>query len=348
MNENRSERDVAVQRLMELCAVDTTTGQEAALTPTLRHMLEGMGARVTLQRAQGDRDNVLATWSHNPRLLFSTHTDTVPPFLPPHRDDECVYGRGSIDAKGQIVAQWAVIERLLAAGARDLAWLGVVGEETDSLGAKAALSLAPSLETVRAVVNGEPTGNQLATGQRGVLHLRLSCRGRAGHSSTPSAGRSAIWPLLDWLQTLRSEPRPSDPDLGDEIWNLASIGGGRAPNVIPDAAHAELFVRALPGSDFATLAQQLAPEDADVEILSEAPADRFPRVPGFAHSVVPFGSDAPRLRQLARSRMVALIGPGDIELAHSADERLRLADLDAGIDLIQRLAERFLREPGPT
>lgn len=340
-----TERARAVQRLLDLCAVDSTTGREHAVLPTLRTMLEGAGASVSVQRVEGGRDNMLATWSPTPRVLFTTHTDTVPPFIAPRDTDDAVWGRGSIDAKGQIVAQLAAIERLLATGERHVAWLGVVGEETDSAGAKAALALAPDLESVRAVINGEPTGNHLATGQRGILHLRLSCRGRAAHSSTPEAGRSAIWPLLDWLQLLRNEPRPSDPELGEEIWNLATIAGGRAPNVIPDAAAAELFVRALPGSDFATLAQQLAPAGGDVEVLGETPGDRFPRIAGFPRRSVPFGSDAPRLRHLARDRMVVLVGPGDIELAHSQDEHLRLVDLDAGIDLVHQLAQRFLRDP---
>lgn len=344
-NAGRSERARALERLLALCKVDSTTGREAALEPVLLPMLEAAGARVHRQRVAGDRHNVLATWSETPRLLLSTHLDTVPPYLPPRVDGERVHGRGTIDAKGQIVAQLAVIERLLAAGERDLAWLGVVSEETDSLGAQSALSLAPRLATVRVLLNGEPTGNHLATGQRGVLHLRLSCQGRAAHSATPSAGRSAIWPLLDWLQVLRHEPRPTDPELGDEIWNLALIRGGRAPNVVPDLAEAELFVRALPGSDFATRVQQLAPDGGQVEIVTETPADRFPRVPGFAHRPVPFGSDAPRLRRLARDRTVVLVGPGDIELAHSVDEHLRLEDLDSGIELQHRLATRFLREP---
>jgi len=344
MSDASTERARAVERLLELCAVDSTTGHEEELLPALRAMLEDTGARVEMQRVQGDRQNVFATWSDAPRVLFSTHTDTVPPFLPPTASGETVRGRGTIDAKGQIVTQLAAIERLLGEGQRDLAWLGVVAEEVDSLGAKAALTLAPRLDRLRAVINGEPTGNRLATGQRGIVHLRLSCQGRAAHSGTPEAGRSAIWPLLDWLQALRTAPRPHDPELGDEIWNLGLIAGGRAPNVVPDLASADLFVRSLPNSDFTSVVQQHAPQGGAVEVLYETPSDRFPRLPGFSHCVVPFGSDAPRLRQLAKGRMVALVGPGDISLAHSPDEHLRLRDLDDGIDLVHRLATRFLRE----
>src|SRR5690606_16205186 len=266
----------------------------------------------------------------------------VPPFIPPRVQGDRVEGRGTVDAKGQIVAQLAAIAGLLRRGERDVAWLGVVGEETDSIGAQAALALAPRLRGLRAVIDGEPTGNRLATGQRGILHLRLCCTGKAAHSGTPEVGRSAIWPLLDWLQALRARPRPVDPDLGPEIWNLGRIEGGRAPNVVPDFAAADLFVRALPGSDFASVAAGLAPEGGQAEALHGTPADRFPRIPGHEHAVVPFGSDAPRLRRLAADGTVVLVGPGAIERAHSEDEHVLLDELRDGIDLLQRLAARFL------
>jgi acetylornithine deacetylase len=337
---DHEEREAMAQRLLALCAVDSTTGREDALLPVLP-MLRASDARVDVLPVAGTRANVLATWSDQPRLLFSTHLDTVPPYLPPTRAGDRIAGRGTIDAKGQIVVQLSSIERLLRAGERDLAWLGVVGEETDSIGARAATTLVPRLTKLRAVLNGEPTGNRLATGQRGILHLRLQCAGRAAHSATPEVGRSAIWPLLEWLHTLRAQPRPVDPDLGPEIWNLGLIAGGRAPNVVPDLAHAELFVRALPGSDFAALAQRLAPDGGRVELLHQTAADRFPRLDGFSHALVPFGSDAPRLRVLVPDRTVVLAGPGAIELAHSTDEHVTLPQLADGVDLLCRLASHF-------
>ncbi len=344
MNRPTSELELMIRRLIALCAVDSTTGQEDALLPVILPLLESLGATVDVIPVRDARANVLARWSDAPEILFSTHLDTVPPYLPPRETTDAVWGRGTCDAKGQIVAQLATIERLLRAGCRDVAWLGVVGEETDSIGAQAAASLRERLSTVRAVLNGEPTKNRLGTGQRGITHLRLACHGRTAHSGTPELGRSAIWPLIDWLGALRHAPRPTDPDLGPEIWNLGLIRGGQAPNVVPDEAQADLFVRSLPGSDFADLAARLAPPDGQVALIHHTPADKFPRLPGFEHALVPFGSDAPRLRNLARDRMVVLAGPGAIELAHSPDEHLTTADLAAGVDLFHRLALHFLEQ----
>lgn len=328
----------------ELCAVDSTTGREDALLPVLRAQLAELGLAVELIEVAPGRHNVLA-WSGQPRLLFSTHCDTVPPFIAPRRDGDTLWGRGTCDAKGQMIAHFAVIAELAARGMRDVAWLGVVGEETDSLGGKHAEQTLPGrFPQLRAVFNGEPTHNILGTGQRGVRILELACTGVAAHSGTPELGRSALWPLLDWLQALRREQRPVDAELGPEVWNLGTLSGGRAPNVIPDEARAVLMLRELPESDFLQRVQALRPECGSVrEINCTAPA-RFPAVPGFQRATVTFGSDAPRVRALVPSGAVVLAGPGAIEVAHTEHEHLTRADLDAGVDLLLRLADHFLNE----
>lgn len=328
--------------LTDLCAVDTTSGREDAGLEPLEALLRALGADVLRQPVAPGRTNVLARWGE-PRVLFSTHLDTVPPYLPPRWEGDVLWGRGACDAKGQVVAQLAAVGDLLQGGARGLAWLGVVGEETDSAGAQAALELAPSLADVRALINGEPTENLLATGQRGVVHLRLTCRGRAAHSGTPERGRSATWPLLDWLAALRRLPAASDPELGPELWNLGLLRAGEAANVVPAHAEAHLLARTLPGSRLVDEVRRLTPADAQVEVLLDEAPDRFPDVPGFERAPVPFGSDAPRLRALVPDRTVVLAGPGTITVAHSPDEQLSLADLRAGAALNARLAARYLR-----
>lgn len=332
-----------LRQVFDLCAADSTSGREDGGLPPLRRLLAELGAEVLEQPVAEGRTNVLALWG-DPRVLFSTHLDTVPPYLPPTLSEGAVRGRGSCDAKGQIVAQLEAIRRLCEEGHDGFAWLGVVGEETDSEGAQRALDLAPHFRGCRALVNGEPTGNRLATGQRGVLHLRLSCQGTAAHSGRPELGRNAAWPLLDWLQELRSLPLREDPELGPEVWNLGLLAAGEALNTVPSAARADLLARLAPGSDFQDRVAELAPEDGSVAVCLDEPADRYPRVPGFDHAPMPFGSDAPRLRALISDRTVVLAGPGSIDVAHGPDEHLSLADLEAGVALNRRLALHFLQE----
>jgi len=334
-------RDRLANLLLDLCAVATPSGAEDAGLPALRAILSEMGASLTEQPVAPGRTNLLATWGE-PELLFSTHLDTVPPFLPTRREGTRIHGRGACDAKGQILAQLAAIHQLRLEGVAGLAWLGVVGEETDSAGAREALKLAPRFARLRGLINGEPTENRVATGQRGALHLHLECRGVAAHSGSPERGHSALWDLSDWLQKLRAEERPMDPLLGPEVWNLGLLRGGIAPNVIPAHAEAELLARTLPGSDFESRVADLCPEQGCVVVRLSEPPDRYPVLEGFPMAPMPFGSDAPTLRALVPDRAVALAGPGSIAVAHTDQEYLDLEDLEAGIALNRRLAIHFL------
>jgi acetylornithine deacetylase len=330
-----------IARLMALCAAETTSGAEDVGLPVLRQLLQELGATLVEQPVAEGRTNLLALWGR-PRVLFSTHLDTVPPYFLPRIEGEALIGRGACDAKGQIVAQLAAVKTLLDEGREGLAWLGVVGEETDSAGALAALGLAHRLRDLKVLINGEPTELKLATGQRGVQHLLLHCEGRAAHSGSPELGHNATWPLLDWLQRLREQPRPVDPQLGRELWNLGLLQAGEAVNSIPAKAEAHLLARVVPGSTFLDEVRRLAPPGGSVDLRLDEPADLYPSVPGFDLAPMPFGSDAPALRALVPDRTVVLAGPGSITVAHTLDEHLALTDLEAGVDLNRRLALHFL------
>lgn len=327
-----------------LCAVDTTTGQEGNLLPLLVELFKGLGARIHLQSVEGGRSNLLAIWG-KPRVLFSTHLDTVPPYIAPKREGNRLWGRGTCDAKGILVSMTEAIRMILGEGNRDIAFLGVVGEETDSLGARLALELKETLHEVEAVINGEPTGNRLATGQKGSLHLRLRCHGKSAHSGTPEEGVNAAFPLLDWIAAIRSLPLPEDPRLGPELWNLGTLKTGRAINIIPDEGEANLFARTVPGSTFRQDVLRLRPEQGEVEVIFEREPEYFPAIEGFPMAPVPFGSDAHALRNLARDRFVVMTGPGSIRVAHTDEEYLDLPEALEGAAQYVDLASVLLARP---
>lgn len=340
--------------LLALCEVDTTTGFEDRGLETLKcevRRLESAvpGVRVDIheQCVAPGRTNVLVTFGASPKVLLSTHLDTVPPYIAPRIEGDVVFGRGTCDAKGQIVAQLEVIRRMLVAGRRDVAWLGVIGEETDSIGAVKALELRSRLPDLLGLINSEPTKNQLATGQRGIEQLRLECEGIAAHSGSPEKGRSAILDLIDWLNRLRAEPNPSDPELGEEVFNIGIIAGGGALNVIPAYAEAKIMARTIPGSNFTERVKQAMPPSGRLERFHATQADRYPPLLDLPRAAVPFGSDAPRLRVLAKDGLVALVGPGSIDVAHTIHEHLALDDLEAGIALLERLTNHLLGIESP-
>jgi acetylornithine deacetylase len=342
-----AERDAAsewmVEQVLRLCRCDSTTGREDPMLGELTDLLGAEGAEVSTLEAAPGRTNVLATWG-TPKVLFTTHLDTVAPYIPPVLEAGVIRGRGTCDAKGQIVAQLAAIRQLLAEDQEEIAWLGVVGEESDAIGAAAAARWARQLEQVALIVNGEPTGLVLAAGQRGYLHMRLRCRGHAAHSGSPELGRSAVWPLIDWLAGLRARPTPTDPDLGEEVWNLGVLAGGRAANIIPDEATAEILCRPLVDSDFEAWVRRSTPQGGALEILVDEKPARYAKLAGFDYAPMPFGSDLPALMSIFPDAAVALAGPGSIAVAHTAEEHIKIADLEAGATLNRRLALHVIKK----
>src|SRR5271156_7034254 len=144
----------------QLVDIESITGNEAPVGDVLHGGLVRLGYQANQLAVEGNRRNVYATSTQQPKpdIVFSTHMDTVPPFIPSSEDEARIYGRGSCDAKGIIAAQIAAAERLRREGIY-VGLLFVVGEERDSLGAKAANEYAAKDRAHRCkyLVNGEPT-----------------------------------------------------------------------------------------------------------------------------------------------------------------------------------------------
>lgn len=351
MKSLQSVEESCLRLVAELCSTYTPAGREAALLPQLEARLRGLGASVRPYPLGPGRANLLATWGE-PRILFSTHLDVVPPDLACRASADAVEARGACDAKGQIAAQLGAIELLLERGLRDIAWLGVAGEETDSIGAKASLELAPAFAACRAIVVGEPTGSALATGQKGFVRARLRCAGKTAHGGMPELGRNAILDLMDWLAAIRAAEGASDPSLGAEAWNVGLVSGGRAANVVPDLAEAELSLRTVPGGRLRAAVELAAPEGArpegaTLEVLVDDPWSFFDAPEGFPRAAVPFGSDLPVMRGIAAGAAAILAGPGSITVAHTGIERITREELSSGIRLFRDLGLYYLQGRSP-
>ena len=171
---------------------------------------------------------------------------------------------------------------------------------------------------------------------------RLTAESAAVVAGANRGGQTSVPAIHDWLQRLRDQPRPVDPTLGPELWNLGLLQCGEALNSVPAKAEAHLLARVVPGSTLLADVRRLAPMEGTVDLRLDEPADLYPILPGFDHSPMPFGSDAPALRALVPDRTVVLAGPGSIKVAHALDEHLNLSDLEAGVDLNRRLALYFL------
>jgi acetylornithine deacetylase len=325
-----------------LVALETPTGSEQAATDLLDGVLRRAGYRTVRQPVSAGRDNLYA-YRERPELVFSTHLDTVPPYLPLTEDGDAIRGRGSCDAKGLAAAMIAAAERLAGAGERRVGLLFVVGEENGSDGAKAAADFGPR---GRFLINGEPTDNRLSVGQKGTLRVDLTATGRAAHSGYPEEGSSAIAALLDTIERIRHLPLPHDPLLGPSTLNLGLVSGGVAPNVIPPHATAQLLVRTVEptGPLKAAIRERLAP-GVSVAFPVELPFHKAGGAPpGWDTTVVSFASDLPFLAGWGEGYQ---LGPGNIRVAHTAEEHILKSDLLRGVDLYVRLATDLLSREGP-
>jgi acetylornithine deacetylase len=314
------------------------TGDEKSAGEFLANHLSTLGYKVERQEVATDRFNVIATTGESPHIVFSTHVDTVPPFIASSEDGEYIYGRGSCDAKGIIAAQIFAAEQLRKNGMHHIGLLFTIDEELSSLGAQAANN-HPLASECRFLINGEPTDNRLATGTKGSLRLIVTTTGRAAHSAYPEVGDSAIEKLLDVLSDVRAIEWPSDDFFGDTTCNIGVLNGGTRPNVIPDQARAELQIRLATDIERVRgVVEKAIAGRANVKYESAHDPVRLFSVAGFDDCVVRFTTDIPYLSNWGKA---LLIGPGSILDAHTEHERIAKHELERAIDLYVGLANKL-------
>jgi acetylornithine deacetylase len=327
----------------ELIEIESITPNEERMGAFVYDRLEDLARRfhgvTEKSEVEPHRFNVFAFFGDAPVVTLSTHMDTVPPFVPYREDADIIWGRGACDTKGIIACMLCAAEELLEAGHRGFGLLFVVGEERNSAG---ALFAARNPRGSRFLINGEPTENRLAIGGKGALRYEIDARGRMAHSAYPELGESATEKLLDALERIRRIPLPVDPVLGRSTLNIGTLTGGRAPNVIPDEARAEIFIRLV--SDSAPTRQ--AVEDAVCGLASanfvlEIPAARFGQLPGFETCVVAYATDIPAFG--GAWGQPYLLGPGTIHVAHTLNEHVSKQQLREAVTLYARMV-RDLKE----
>ncbi|MEY2395226.1 MAG: acetylornithine deacetylase [Acidobacteriaceae bacterium] len=326
----------------QLIDIESITGNEADIGEFLFRELCRLGYQTKKMAVEGVRANVYATSPEelHPSVVFSTHMDTVPPFIRSSEDATRIFGRGSCDAKGIIAAQIAAAERLRQQGVY-VGLLFVVGEERDSLGAQVANEYAASQPAhgCKYLINGEPTENRIAWASKGTLRVEVTATGKMAHSAYPELGESAIDKLIPALTRLRAMPLPSDPEIGPCTLNIGLIEGGRAPNVIPDYAHADLLYRLIgPSTELRRQIIETAGDQVKIEFPLELPFLRLRTVDGLPTMIASFTTDIPKLANWGQA---LLIGPGSIHVAHTEGEFIEKRQLVDAIDLYCAIAKKL-------
>jgi acetylornithine deacetylase/succinyl-diaminopimelate desuccinylase-like protein len=303
-------------------------------------------------------------------VMIASHLDTVPvdgmiipPFDPAIRNDR-LYGRGACDTKGGMAALMAALERVLSRGKlrRNVIVVGEADEEMSSLGVSDVLEHLSGTRIDWALVT-EPTGLGLVTCHKGRVSMRLGAQGRACHSSQPDRGQNAVLlaaraiVALDGLH--RELASRLDPRLGSPTLTVTMMQGGHAPNVVPDHASLVADRRTLPGETEASIRAEVEQalaraglhDSVEIQALSlgksalGTPGDhpavrdcqralRDAQLPD-AETSAAFATDAGPFS--VRGIPSVVLGPGDIADAHTANESVSLAQLDAMQAFFERL-----------
>lgn len=308
-------------------------------------------------------------------VVLDVHTDTVtvehmtdPPF-DGRIEDGCVWGRGALDTKaslGVITAQLASWRR---AGVRPEPTLLVVGSiAEESGGLLGATHFRPWAEArdldVDQMIVAEPTRLAPIHGHKGGVVLRITAEGVAAHSALPHLGENAIEAMAPLIAAITAEHErlqsvPPTTELGTATLSVTLIDGGTGPNVIPASCTIVASRRTVPGEDAQEVSEHLAalateacplpvriepfqPLGPDGRIGSDAfyqPADTtlvrsLATWAGTQPTVAPFGTNALRYGGFARE--LAVFGPGSIDDAHQATERVSVADLVATAEVFTR------------
>ncbi|KAF9942092.1 hypothetical protein BGZ75_001124 [Mortierella antarctica] len=333
-----------------LVSISCITENESPCTEYLQAHLTKLGYTVELQKIAPGRENVLAYLGkgRNPKVLFNTHIDVVPPYIEYREDDENVYGRGSSDAKGSMAAQVQAVEELRREGKvaeGDIGFLFVVGEEVDHIGMVKAndLGLTPDY-----LIVGEPTESRLALGHKGVLRLNISIEGKAAHSGYPELGISANDKLIDLLSKLKALDLPEDSYFGKTTMNIGMIRGGLAANIVPAFATAGISFRiATSTQDVLDLVDKVIPQEQQlkdkitIERLTCWEPVRCHSVPGFETFVANYFTDIPSFLTAKHS---LLFGPGSILCAHAPHEYINKKELIAAVGSYKDIVLKLFAE----
>lgn len=318
-------------------------------------------------------------------IVLSSHTDCVPvdgqawtsdPFTVTRVGDRLV-GRGVVDMKGFIACCLALAPALAAADLPVPVYLALSHDE--ELGALGAAHLAPAMAAAgiapEAVIVGEPTSLEPVTAHKSVRSYTYTFTGLGGHSSRPDLGANAVVAacrvathVADVAAEVVGDVDPAfDPP--HTTFNVATVSGGTAINIIPDRGVLTFEYRALPSEDGPELAdrieafarEQVLPElqrtcpEATLEVTSPGALPAMqPEVDGAAERWVrrltgttvpprtaPFGTDAARFQQQGWSTVVC--GPGRIDVAHRPDEWIALDQLAACRQMLDRLVTEVSR-----
>ncbi|MFP3911229.1 MAG: M20 family metallopeptidase [Desulfobacteraceae bacterium] len=367
----------AVELTTELIRYNTINppGKERACARYIGRLLEEGGFRVHLHEFAPERTSLIATMGGDgirPPICFTGHMDTVPLGSSPwnraalkgDRDEQKVYGRGASDMKSGLAAMIKAAMELAGGLERSPGVMLVItaGEETGCEGAKYVAGLNRAMGNAGALVVGEPTANYPMLGHKGCLWIEVHTRGVTAHGSMPEKGVNAIYKAaraVTRLEELDFDVQP-DPLLGRPTLNVGTISGGMNINSVPDKAVLSVDIRTILGQDHDMLCDRLQAylgADAEVVKVLEAESiltepenewiqDTYDLITPFLQErphprTVTYFTDASILTPALGGPPTILLGPGEPDMAHKADEFCHVSRIETASALYTEIIRKW-------
>jgi acetylornithine deacetylase len=352
---------------------------EAEISDFIADYLESLKIEVHTQPVVDDRHNVIGILKgegNGRSLMLNGHMDTVSvkgmirdPFKP-FIDNGNMHGRGACDMKGGLAAMLVAMKTLVDSGTHlkgDLLFSGVVDEEYKSIGTE---ELVKKYRSDAAVI-GEPTDLEIGVAHKGFVWLEIETYGKAAHGSVPEKGIDAIANMTRIISSMYSLKQFFSKKkhylVGSPTIHSSTIEGGEEWSVIPDFCRLRVECRTIPGENSSTvigeinqIINRLSREDpffnAKVkQIFERQPVEISPNedvvkclemafkdVRHTGPKIVgePYWSEASLFVNDA-SIPACLFGPGNINVAHSADEYVGLRDVIDSVRIYALAAQSF-------
>ena len=325
--------------LLNILKYDSTSGKENELVKFIKENYSHKKSEVEIQETEGGRRNIFLKYGE-PKIIFCSHLDTVPPYIPPVLKEDIIFGRGSCDAKGQVAYLYEVYKQLIDEGYNNIGMLMVSGEEDGSQG---AIRANKEIKNCDYIFIGEPTENKLIKASKGNLLTNITFNGKSCHSGYPELGDNAIERMFKFFKRLEQVHFENDPLLGKTTYNIGRLYSDNAQNVVPDLVKCKIFFRTTFKTNDSLKEKLLEIKDdkTEIEFLYGDTPMKFFTVDGFETDVVSFGTDAPEFKTIENK---ILYGPGSIMDAHTEKEFVRIKDLYKAIEDVKLIYKRIVNE----
>ena len=325
--------------LLNILKIDSTSGSENELVKYIIENYKQVKSEMEIQKTKSGRLNIFFKYGE-PKIIFCSHLDTVPPYFAPIKKDDVISGRGSCDAKGQIAYLFEVYKQLIDEGFNNIGMLMVSGEEDGSQG---AIRANKDIKNCDYIFVGEPTENKLIKASKGNLLINVIFKGKNCHSGYPEFGDDAVKRMIRFINKLENINFKDDPILGKTTYNIGRLESTNAQNVVPDLVRCKIFFR----TTFATnkilkdTLNELKDDNTEFEFVYGDEPMYFHTVEGFDTNVVSYGTDAPEFKNIKNK---ILYGPGSILDAHTENEFVRIRDLYKAVEDVKIIYKKIINE----